>query len=69
MGNYARHLKGEKKHEKNVPTQEKTTQQSARIPRKNEDHRRSQNACKTQKQGSSSTFSITGCNLEVYIQT
>ena len=35
------------KNEKNVPTQEKTTQQSARIPRKNEDHRRSQNACKT----------------------
>ena len=44
--------KGEKD-EKNVSTQEKTKKQSARIPRKNEDHRWQKNSCKTQKQGSS----------------
>ena len=40
-------VEGEKKDEKNLPTQEKTKKQSARIPRKNEDHRWPQNACKT----------------------
>ena len=37
--------KKEKENEKNLSTQEKTKKQSARFQSKNEDHRRTQNAC------------------------
>ena len=35
----------EKNNEKNLSTQKKTKKQSARFQSKNEDHRRTQNAC------------------------
>ena len=63
----------ENRYEKNLPTQEKTKKQGARISRKNENHRRTQNACKTQKQGSPLPFRIgptrLGNYFEVLLQT
>lgn len=59
----------EKEYEKNLSTQEKAKKQSSRFSCENEDHRRTKNTRKTQKQGTSQHFRLTEVCFEVYLQT